>query len=422
MLVSGQMEPVLPNDTEMVSILELVSDLRAECAGLMPHIGVESRIALARILRAMNSYYTNKIEGQHTYPAELENALESNFSSNGDIKKRQQLAIAHMQVEEEFEAIAPGVSWDAMFEQKWISSIHTSLYSKLDDESLIILDEGGKQCGQMAPGAIRSTNVKVGAHWAPEFADVPALMEHFYFRYGQPHYRDATKIVVAGASMHRLSWIHPFPDGNGRVSRLHNHILLSHLGLTGGLWSPMRGLARRQQEYYGALHQADLPRRNDTDGRGALSSKGLADFVTFWVEVCLDQVRFMAQLLSLQTMETRYVSLALQFLHDYGKGPILHHRSKLSPDLLGRALHQLFKTGRLDRGAFKAMLDTSDRTASRVISKLQEQRLIFSPSKSAPLEPRFPFASFRFLFPGLWPEAEGVINRPVSKKEDSRQE
>lgn len=109
-------------------------------------------------------------------------------------------------------------------------------------------------------------------------------------------------------------------------------------------------------------------------------------------------------------MQTRYVSLSLQFLHDYGRGAVLHHRSKLRHDLLGKALHRLFVEGRLERGVFKSMLDTSDRTASRVISKLIEQRLVMSSSRTAHLEPGFPLFSFRFLFPGLWPEAEGVMS------------
>lgn len=410
----GEMEPILPMDAELIPLIEQASDLRTACTLLLSHVGLESRVALAKILRAMNSYYTNKIEGQHTYPADLENALHSNFSTNTEVKKRQVLALAHMQVEGELEALAQHSTWESLFSETWICQIHKLLYSKLDAESLTILDRAGNPRGAMIPGELRTSNVRVGDHDAPIHEDVGPLLKHFQERYGKGQYKDTTKIVLAGSSLHRLSWIHPFPDGNGRVSRLHNHILLSQMGLAEGLWSPMRGLARRQQQYYGALHQADLPKRNATDGRGELSSKGLADFIQFWLDTCLDQVQFMAGLLSLREMDARYVSLSLQFLHDYGKGPVLHHRSKLRPELLGGALHSLFKAGRMDRGAFKAMLDTSDRTASRVLSRLQDQKLVIAHSKSGPLEPGFPLHSFRFLFPGLWPEAEGITSPPMT--------
>lgn len=412
MLAAGLIEPILPSEVDLIPLLEHASDLRTACARLMPHVGVSARSSLGTILRAMNSYYTNKIEGQHTYPADLEEALARHFSDDADVKRRQQFALAHMEVEAELEQQARGLSWEEMFRPPWISAIHESLYAKLGEDCRVILDKDGTLRGLMEPGVVRTGWVKVGAHEAPDPAILPELLQHFHFRYGAQRYSETMKVVVAGASLHRLSWIHPFPDGNGRVSRLQNHVLLTQLGLTEGLWSPMRGLARRQQDYYGALHQADLQRRNDADGRGNLSSSGLASFIAFWLEVCLDQVRFMSELLSLETLQARYVSLALQVLHDYGRGPLLHHRSKLRPELLGKALHRLFVEGRLDRGEFKGMLDTSDRTASRVISSLLDQRLVTSPSRTGYLEPGFPFFSFRFLFPGLWPEAEGIVRPP----------
>lgn len=409
----SKIEPMLPIDGDLVPLLELAGDLRTEAARLMPHIGASARSSLAGILRAMNSYYSNKIEGQHTYPADLEAALQNNFSKDEEVKRRQELALAHIQVESQFEQTTKGIPWSEHFQDTWISGIHRELYERLDQVSRVIIDEAGNHRGEMIPGELRTGWVKVGSHEAPDPGTLPELLKHFKFRYGDPKYSESMKIIVAGAALHRLSWIHPFPDGNGRVSRLHNHLLLHHLGLTEGLWSPMRGLARSQSDYYASLHEADLPRRHDADGRGSLSSSGLAHFIKFWLGICLDQIAFMKNLLSLETMQPRYVSLSLQFLHDYGRGAVLHHRSKLRPDLLGKALHRLFVEGRIDRGEFKSMLDTSDRTASRVISSLLEQRLLVSPSRNGHLESGFPLFSFRFLFPGLWPEAEGV-NAPPS--------
>ena len=47
---------------------------------------------------------------------------------------------------------------------------------------------------------------------------------------------------------------------------------------------------------------ADAPRRNDYDGRGNLSSEGLADFCRFFLEVCLDQIGYMQEVLQLDTL------------------------------------------------------------------------------------------------------------------------
>ena len=57
------------------------------------------------------------------------------------------------------------------------------------------------------------------------------------------------RILAAATAHHRLLWIHPFLDGNGRVARLMSHAMLSEALGAGGLWSVCRGLARREAEY-----------------------------------------------------------------------------------------------------------------------------------------------------------------------------
>ncbi|SMF08598.1 Fic family protein [Trinickia caryophylli] len=400
-------EPAFPDDGQMVDVLDRVGDLRAAAARLSASAGPASRAVLTPLLRAMNSYYTNKIEGQQTYPADLEAALEQKFSKEHETYRRQQLALAHMRLEAELEPLALQMSWAEQLSPDWITRIHRQLYEQLPAESRVILDAQGQVRGSLAPGALREIEVTVGNHLAPPAAMLPDLLRHFVFRYGVEHYSVNKKIVAAGASMHRLSWIHPFADGNGRVSRLQNHLLLTHLALTDGLWSPMRGLARRQGDYYAALSAADQRRRNDTDGRGNPSSSGLTHFVSFWLDVCLDQVNFMAGQLDFPSLEHRFNSLALQITHDFGRS-MAHSRTSIYPEQLGRALYRLFQIGKLDRGEFKAMLGVADRTASRTVAQLLALRLVKTTSRVGPIEPALPFFSLRFLFPGLWPESESV--------------
>jgi Fic family protein len=319
-----------PNDAETIPLLDKVADLREKCARLTTRVSPASRAALAPLLRSMNSYYTNRIEGQHTFPADLEAAIEHKFSDQDEIHCRQILAIAYMDLEEALEPIALRASWAEQFTPQWIFRIH----------------------------------------------------------------RD-------------LSWIHPFSDGNGRVSRLQNHLLLAHLKLTNGLWSPMRGLARSQAKYHAALGEADQPRRNDTYGRGNLSSRGLTHCISFWLDACLDQLAFMSTQLDFESLEYRYNSFALQITHDFGRS-MSQGRGAIAPEPLGRALYRLFQFGRLERGEFKAMLNAADRTASRMLAHLLDLRLVRSGSRVGPLEPGLPVFSLRFLFPGLWPEAENI--------------
>jgi hypothetical protein len=139
-----------PNDSELVEIFDLVGDLREAAARLATSVGPDSRNALAPLLRAMNSYYTNKIEGQHTFPADLEAAIEKNFSKEKDTFRRQQLAIAHMRLEKELEPVAVQSAWSPQFGQEWICRIHRELYAQLPDASLAILDAGGAGSRQAA--------------------------------------------------------------------------------------------------------------------------------------------------------------------------------------------------------------------------------------------------------------------------------
>ena len=98
-------------------------------------------------------------------------------------------------------------------------------------------------------------------------------------------------IISAAAAHHRLLWMHPFLDGNGRVARLMSHAVFLDILDTGAVWSVARGLARNVQEYKNLLANCDLPRRNDLDGPGALREEALAEFTRFFLSTCVDQSR-----------------------------------------------------------------------------------------------------------------------------------
>lgn len=116
-------------------------------------------------------------------------------------------------------------------------------------------------------------------------------------------------LIALIAAHHRLTWIHPFLDGNGRTARLHTHLGLHALGLTLGLWSPMRGLARAQDKYYEHLILADRDRQGNYDGRGVLTEKGLVAFIEFFMHVCLDQITFMSDMLEIGSFEARLAQM-----------------------------------------------------------------------------------------------------------------
>jgi Fic family protein len=376
-------------------LLSRAAELIAEGHRLEAAAGQLSR-TLAPLLRAMNSYYTNKIEGQHTRPADIERALHQHFDADKRQARRQRLALAHMQVEATLEASLP-TSRAELYAPEFVADIHARLYLELPANERLT-DDGSK----LAPGTWRQGLVTAGRHLAPAASELPTLLGAWQTAYSNLPGVEAM-VVGAACSHHRLLWIHPFPDGNGRAARLHTHLVLTALGLTQGLWSPLRGMARNQDAYYARLNNADLPRRNDLDGRGSLSQEELVAFAGWLLDVCIDQARFMRELLSLGSLKERLLELLLSL----GAKPwsIGGEHSVVKVEAL-EALHYTAVFGPVERGRFMAMTGLPARTARRVLTSLLDYGVLEAATSRAKVGFAVPYKSLRFVFPRLWPEAE----------------
>jgi Fic family protein len=193
-------------------LLELAAELVAECHRLGGQAGAPLLRALCPKLRAMNSYYTNKIEGQHTRPADIERALRREFDADAALATKQRLAIAHMEVEEHLEQRLGRTLPQDLFTPSLVREIHSLLYGKLPEP-----DRMTNEGELIVPGQHRSKNVAAGRHVAPPREAVEGLMQGWaeYYR-GLP----GTEALLIGTacSHHRLTWVHPFIDGNGRAA------------------------------------------------------------------------------------------------------------------------------------------------------------------------------------------------------------
>lgn len=385
-----QFEPLMPRDMASHALAELAYDLSQEARDLA---GKPLPAELRQLLRGMNSYYSNRIEGQHTRPLEIEQALRRDFSSDVRLAARQRLALAHMEVEAWAEAQFAGATGvAALWQPAGVQALHEALYSRLPPEDRVS-DEGEP----IVPGMWRVRDVRVGRHVAPAVASVPAFVARWAQVYGAVRRGEMALLAVA-ASHHRLAWVHPFTDGNGRVMRLHTHALLHAMGLSCGVWSPLRGFARAQSEYYCLLAEADQPRQGDLDGRGNLSERTLVAWMAFVLSLCLDQVRFMKTMLDLDSLENR-LAACLHF--EQGE-----RKSGARIETL-RPLHYLFLSGRsLERGEFKTMSGLGDRVATAALGALLRRGLLVSDSPQGRVRFGVPMHALRFLFPALWPEAE----------------
>lgn len=91
-----QFEPLLPGQARQERLLAKAHDPARAATRLA---GLPIAPGLRGLLRGMNSYYSNRIEGQHARPLEIEPVLAHRFSDDRELAARQRLAIAHIDAE-----------------------------------------------------------------------------------------------------------------------------------------------------------------------------------------------------------------------------------------------------------------------------------------------------------------------------------
>jgi Fic family protein len=282
------MEPLLISQTSRFreALIDLVLTLVQKAASFRHSLPPSLVTSLADLVRAMNCYYSNFIEGHETHPVDIERALKNDFSSDVYNRNLQREALAHVEVQRWIDA--GGLPGSASVTVQGVRELHLRFGKLLPDDLLWIEDPQTKKRVQVHPGELRQRDVAVGRHIPISPGALPRFLERFekvYSAVGKTEF-----ILSCAAAHHRLLWIHPFLDGNGRVARLMSHAMFLTSLDSGGVWSVARGLARNVETYKQHLANCDQERRNDLDGRGALSEEALCRFTTFFLTVCLDQV------------------------------------------------------------------------------------------------------------------------------------
>ncbi|MDB6040207.1 MAG: filamentation induced by cAMP protein Fic [Verrucomicrobiales bacterium] len=388
---SSAMEPMLPSDNRDLS--ELALQLAKSTARLGGCVHPITGQRIAALVRSMNSYYSNLIEGHNTHPLEIERALKHDFSNDPAQRALQIESAAHIQVQEILENRLREIRELPICELESLCWIHRELYARLPEAFRFVKTKNGNT-DEVIPGQLRRAEVEVGRHIAPRAESLPKFLARFSAAYKPSSLDPLTRIIAVAASHHRLAWIHPFLDGNGRVARLFTHASLTQSGLGGyGLWTISRGFARRKDEYLSALSAADAPRWNDYDGRGNLSDLGLAAFCKFFLECCLDQVQFMTGLLDFDTI--------LERIRFFGDRWVREHKAD---ERIVALLQQAFLRGELTRGETTQVLLRPERTTRRIISDLIAGGLLASEGPAKPVSLGFPMEAIGFYFPKLYPE------------------
>ena len=387
----SQMEPLLLGESyrHRGRILDLAFELAQKCAAFKGSLPPSLLKSLAHLVRSMNCYYSNLIEGQATHPIDIERALRDDYSQDPHKRELQLEAKAHITVQKWIDE--GGLSSLAPTSVEALTQIHRRFGELLPLDFLWVEDPKTRERLPVIPGQLRTNDVQVGRHVAISPGALPQFLERFALVYGR--LGKSESVLAIAAAHHRLVWIHPFLDGNERVARLMSHAQLLHLLDTGSVWSVARGLARKVETYKYLLANCDQPRRNDLDGRGALSEEALGEFTEFFLNVCLDQVKFMESIMQPDRLRTRILLWAEE-----------ETRLGELPSKSGSLLEVLLYRGDLPRGDADAVLGTGERQARRVVSALLAKGVIASESPRGPLRIAFPATLASRWLPGLFPD------------------
>jgi Fic family protein len=386
----GLMEPMRVSETsrDQGALVDLAVELASESAAFRSSLPDGVTRALADLVRAMNCYYSNLIEGHNTHPVDIERALKNDYSTDPKKRNLQLEAKAHISVQ----AWIDGGGLDrAPATTQAIREIHRRFCELLPDDLLWVEDPDTRERLCVIPGELRRHYVRVGQHVSVSPGALPRFLERFEQAYTGLGRSDT--ILAIAAAHHRLLWIHPFLDGNGRVVRLMSHAMLLNALDTGGIWSVARGLARNETAYKKHLANCDLPRRNDLDGRGSLSEEALTAFTRFFLEMCVDQVRFMRELVEPNRLRRRILRWADEEI-----------RAGTLPAKAGQVLEAVLFRGELPRGDVPNLLNLTDRQARRITSALTENGVLVSEGSKTPLKLAFPAMLAQQWMPGLFPD------------------
>ena len=392
----GRIEPCFFEDRIPARLADLSVEIQREAVGLGQGLHPDSAAELADMVRVMNCYYSNLIEGHNTRPRDIERAL-AGAELEAETRPLALEARAHVIVQRAIDERHRAGRLPRPTSLPFLTWVHRTFYEEMPDEFRVIDHPDGTR-EPIVPGRLRQAgdaDVSVGRHLPPSSARVAAFMDHFDKRFQIAEGSASGRIIAIASAHHRLNYIHPFPDGNGRVSRLMSHAMALTAGIGGqGLWSVSRGLARGltdRGEYKRMMDLADSPRRGDRDGRGNLSEAALATFCEWFLKVTLDQITFSAKLFDLAGLEKRYRRLVADTVED-----------KRAPELISAVLRH----GALERGDAPVVLKTSERTARNTLRTLTEAGYLTSVSPKTPVRLAFPLAYRERLFPNLFTDAD----------------
>ncbi len=195
-------------------------------------------IALQKIKESLTiewTYNSNSIEGNTLTLRETQMVLQEGITVKGKSLREHFEAKNH---EKAIEYLYSIVNENYTLRSIDILSLHELVLRMIEDEF----------AGRIRNGGVRIT----GANFVPPNANKVSDLLDELIDFVNSNPLDLNDIELATVFHHKLVWIHPFFDGNGRTVRLAMNLLLMRKG-----FPPAIILKNDRKKYYEALNQAN---------------------------------------------------------------------------------------------------------------------------------------------------------------------
>src|SRR5712691_1411737 len=92
------MEPMLPEEATR-ELEDIAFELTAKASSLAGQVNPIVTRSMGDLVRSMNCYYSNLIEGHNTHPRDIDRALRKDYSAEPAKRDLQTEAVAHIHVQ-----------------------------------------------------------------------------------------------------------------------------------------------------------------------------------------------------------------------------------------------------------------------------------------------------------------------------------
>lgn len=161
-----------------------IANLSAAAVRLSSGLHPRTAANLADLVRVMNCYYSNLIEGHNTKPHDIEQALHRRFDADQGKRNLQIEALAHIRLQKKIDDLFAANALENPTSTDFIRWLHREFHNELP-ESMLTLRHNDKTI-IMVPGQFRSLpihDVSVGRHLPPSSMVVDAFMQYFETRF-----------------------------------------------------------------------------------------------------------------------------------------------------------------------------------------------------------------------------------------------